>query len=146
MPVVARGSRRIPLVVEKTAFTFIQAFLAALLIDWNDSIDISKVNAAILASIPAALTAFGAYLPNVPEHWTYGVALVGNIVRTFVVTFVGYLLALDVFSLDRSVLTAAMFAAAASALAALKGVVAAKVGDPATPNLTDEDVRVNERA
>lgn len=128
-------NKRIALVAEKTIATYLQAFVALLLVSAEGPLSLEVVESAAIASIPAALTAALAWFPT---NYTgpFWVSLAGNVVRTFCVTFVTYIAAVPVFTLDKSLLTAAATAAIAAALAAVKGGLASKVGSPETPNLT----------
>ena len=55
-------------VIERTAATYVQAFLGLLLVGWTtDTIDLSIVQAAAVAAIPAALAVLkGAIASKVP--------------------------------------------------------------------------------
>lgn len=112
--------------LEKTVSTYVQAFITALLV--GQTIDISTAQAAALASIPAGLTIIANGLPVVPQGLPFYVDLVGRTIRTYVVSFIGFLVALPVFELNYSILAAASSAALPAALAVIKGALASRVG------------------
>lgn len=116
--------------IEKTAATYVQAFASALLL--GSVIDISTAQAAALAAIPAALTVVANGLPTIQAGLPFYVDLVLRTARTYVVSFIGFLVALPVFTLDYGVLQAASAAALPAALAVVKGALATKVGDGST--------------
>ncbi len=128
-------NKRFSLAFEKTAATYLQAFIALLLVDAEGPLHLDTAQSAAIAAIPAALTALVAWFPTTVTG-PYWVSLIGNVARTFAATFVAYIAAVPVFTLDKSLLTAAATAALAAALAAAKGLLATKVNSPDTPNLT----------
>lgn len=115
---------------EKVISTYVQAFIALLIV--GPTINISTAEAAGIAAIPAALTALANGLPVVPVGLPFYVDLVLRAVRTYVVSFVGFAVAVPVFKLDYSVLAAAAAAAIPSALAIIKAGLAQHVGSSAT--------------
>jgi hypothetical protein len=120
---------------EKVIATYVQSLIGLYLLDMNDTLNTSTAHALAIAALPAAITVITASLPLVPDGLPYYLALFGNVARTFVQGFLGYLLALPIFQLDASVGRAALFAAIPACLAVLKGALASKVGNPTTPNL-----------
>lgn len=124
-----------PLVVlfEKVASTYVQAFIALLVV--HDVIGAGVAQTAAIAAVPAALTAFVNALPAVPLGMPFYVDLVLRVVRTYLASFVGLLVAMPVFHLNLTATVAAASAALPSALAVLKGGLAAKVGNTATAAL-----------
>lgn len=119
--------------VEKVLATYLQAFAATLVL--GGLFDASAVEAAAIAAIPAALTLIANRLPVAIPALPYWVALAYRVGATAAVGFIGYLVAQPIFSVDRSALVAAGGAAGMAALAALKGLLASKVGDPSSPAL-----------
>jgi hypothetical protein len=120
---------------EKVIATYVQTLIGLYLLDVNDTLNTSTPQALAIAAIPAAITVISASLPIVPDGLPYYLALLGNVARTFVQAFLGYLVAQPIFHLDPSVGRAAVFASIPACLAVLKGAIAAKVGNPDTPNL-----------
>lgn len=112
---------------EKVLATWVQVFVTGLLA--ATALDISTAQAAAIAAIPAALTVVANGLPVVPVGLPFYVDLVLRTVRTYVVAFLGFLVAVPVFSLDYSIGLAAAAAAGPAALAVLKAGLASKVGN-----------------
>lgn len=123
------------LLVEKTVATYLEWLIGLFIADMLDTLNTTTPQAMAIASIPAALTVIANSLPIVPADLPYYLGLLLNAVRTFVAGYLGYLLALPVFILDRSVATAALVAAMPTALAVIKGGLASRIGSPSTPNL-----------
>lgn len=123
----------IPSLVEKTLTTYVQAFIALLII--APAINISVLTAAAVASIPAGLTVIANGLPSVGAGLPFYTDLVLRTVRTYVVTVIGLLVAVPVFALDISNAKAAVVGAIPAALAVLKAGLARKVGDTNTAAL-----------
>lgn len=123
---------------EKTASTYVQAFITALLI--GSAIDVSTGQAAALAAIPAALTIVMNGLPGVPVGLPFYVDLTFRVLRTYVAGFLGFLVAMPTFRLSYSILQAAAAGALPAALAILKGGLASQVGDPASAALLPASV------
>lgn len=115
---------------EKVLWTYLQALAAILLA--GTVLDVSTAQAAAMAALPAALTVVANGLPIVPEGLRFGVDLVLRSVRTYAVSFLGFLLALPVFSLDYSVLAAASTAALPAVLALIKATAASHLGTTGT--------------
>jgi len=119
--------------LEKVIATFVQAFVAGLIV--GPAIDISTAQAAALAAIPAGLTVVANGLPLVPVGLPFYVDLLLRTIRTFASSFLGFLIALPVFSLDYGVLQAAVAASIPAVLTVVKSGLASKVGDHETAAL-----------
>jgi hypothetical protein len=115
---------------EKAIATYIEAFLTVLVV--GSTLDTSTAQAAAIAAIPAALTIVANGLPAVPSSLPFWVDAALRTVRTFTATFLGYLIALPIFSLNTSVLIAAATAGIAAGLTVLKTAVASHIGEPET--------------
>lgn len=113
-------------IAEKAITTYVQAFLTILLA--GDVLNTSSAQAAAIAAIPALLSALLAALPTVPVGLPFYVDLVLRAIRTYVVSFLGFAIAVPVFRLDYSILVAASAAALPAALAVIKGGIASKFG------------------
>lgn len=124
-----------PLIVlaEKVVSTYVQAFLSLLIV--HDTIGADLAQTAAIAAVPTALTAFINALPAVPVGLPFWIDLVLRVVRTYLATFVGLLLAMPVLHLNFTILVATLTSALPAALAVLKGGIAAKVGNTATAAL-----------
>lgn len=121
--------------LERALWTYVQAFVVALLgSQFFDSVDLSLVQSAAIASIPAALTVLLSFVSSwtLPASLPIGAQVLGRVVRTAGVVFLGYLVAAPQFSLDRSLWQAAAAAAGAGVLAAIKSELATFVGDSTT--------------
>lgn len=117
---------------EKVASTYVQALLALVILSGT----VSFTQELAIAALPAALTVLANGLPTLSlPNLPFAAELVFRIVRSFVATFVGYLLAVPVFTLDPSVLQAAKTAGLMAALVVVKGLVAKQVGSPDSPAL-----------
>lgn len=121
--------------LEKVLSTFVQVFLTAFLA--ADQLGIDTAQAAAIAAIPAALTVIANGLPVVPEGLPFYVDLIFRTARTYAVTFVGFIAAMPIFSLDYSIALAASTAALTACLAVVKGAIASRVGDPNSASLID---------
>src|SRR5688500_13484949 len=139
---------RLSLAFERVGATYLQAWAALMLGSVGDRYDLSLVQGAAIAAIPAAANVMIAFVPVIDGP--YWVKLFANAARTAAVAFLGYIAALDLAvgqPLDWSMLDAAWVAAVSAALAVLKGAGARFVGDADTPNLTDaEPARVRAEA
>lgn len=124
-----------PLVVlaEKVVSTYVQAFLSLLIV--HDTIGATTPQVAAIAAVPTALTAFVNALPAVPAGLPFSIDLALRVVRTYLATFVGLLLAMPVLHLNFTIVVATATSALPAALAVLKGAIAAKVGNGATAAL-----------
>lgn len=137
-------SNALIVLVEKVIATYLQSFVAFLLV--GETIDASIAESAAVAAIPAALTVVANGLPTVPPDLPFWVDLVLRTVRTYVVTFVGLIVADPVFSLDISVAAAAATGAIPAALALLKAGLASKVGYDDTAALLPAELDVPNRS
>lgn len=118
--------------IEKVASTYVQALLALVILSGT----VSFTEELAIAALPAALTVLANALPTLGlPGLPFAAELVFRIVRSFVATFIGYLLAVPVFTLDPSVLQAAKTAGLMAALVVVKGLVAKQVGSPDSPAL-----------
>ncbi len=118
---------------ERALWTYVQAFVVALLgSQFFDSVDLSLVEAAAISSVPAALTVLLSFVTSftIPASLPVGLQVLGRVVRTAGVVFLGYLVAAPEFSLDASLWQAAAAAAGAGVLAAIKSELATFVGSP----------------
>lgn len=122
--------------LERTFWTYVQTLLGLLAVrEGTDNIfDVSTVRLAAIAAIPTALTFLIATLPQltIANFW---LDLTWRTVRTYVVAFAGFLIAIVPFQLSYSVLAAAGSAAAVAALAVIKGAIASRVGSAASAAL-----------
>jgi hypothetical protein len=123
------------LLAEKTIATYLEWLIGLYIADAADKLNTTTPQALALAAIPAALTVIANGLPGVPANLPFYVGLLLNAVRTFVAGFLGYMIALPFFTLEKSVLMAAGIACLPAALAVIKAGLASKVGDPTTPNV-----------
>lgn len=121
----------IALLVEKALWTYVQAFIATLLV--GAAMDVSTAQAAAVAAIPAFLTVIANGLPAVPAGLPFYLDLLLRIIRTYAVSFLGYLVAVPTFTLDFSIAQAAATAGIPAILALLKGAAASRIGDHSTP-------------
>jgi hypothetical protein len=112
--------------IEKVVLTYLEAFGA--LFVTSSTLGISTATAAAVAAIPAALTVVANGIPQVSGDLPFGVDLVFRTVRTYVVTFIGVLVAVPVFTLTVSSLRSAAIAAIPAALTVVKSVIARKIG------------------
>jgi hypothetical protein len=132
-------NHRLKLAVEKIVMQYLEAWAAFMLLTANGRYELSTLAAAGYAAIPAAATAGLAFVNDavVPVNLPFWPKLIASIVRSAAAAFLGYFGALAAGApIDKSVLTAALFAAATAALATLKGAGASTVGNPDSPNLT----------
>lgn len=112
--------------LEKVFSTYVQVFVSLLIV--GSVINVSTVQSAAMAGIPTALTLIANGLPAVPVGLPFYVDLLLRVVRTYVVSFVGLVVAQPAFHLNRSIAQAALVGALPAALSALKGGIASKVG------------------
>lgn len=117
------------LLIEKAFWTYIQTLVSLLAVSSGPGIiTLSTAQAAGIAAIPAALTVIANGMPVVPAGLPFGVDLLLRAVRTYVVAFVGLLVAVPVFGIDYSAFVAAAAGALPATLAVVKGLVAAHIG------------------
>lgn len=115
--------------LEKVISTYVQAFITFLLMSGSLAlVNVSTAQAAAIAAIPAAVTVIANGLPVIPVGLPFYVDLILRTIRTFAAGFFGYLGALPMFTLEKSMLVAAIAGALPAALAVLKGGLASKVG------------------
>lgn len=112
--------------VEKAIATYAQALIAILLL--GSTTGTSTAQAAAIAALPTALTVVANGLAQINPQMPFYVDVLYRTVRTYVVSFLGFLLAMPTFHLDYSAAVAASASALPSALAVLKGVGAGLVG------------------
>ena len=133
--------------IEKVVLTYLEAFGA--LFVTSSTLGISTATAAAVAALPAALTVVANGIPQVSVNLPFGVDLVFRTLRTYVVTFIGVLVAVPVFTLTVSSLRSAAIAAIPAALTVVKGLIARRIGadtaallpaslDPQAPEGTPE--------
>jgi hypothetical protein len=122
-----RPTAGLAVLAEKVIATYVQALIALLLLD--GALDINGAESAAIAAIPAALTVIANGLPLVPHGLPFYADLAMRVIRTFVAGFLGTLIAMPVFRLDRSALLAAAAGAIPAVLALIKGGLASRVGD-----------------
>lgn len=121
--------------VEKTLATYVQALIVALLgSKFFDQVDLGMAKALAIAAIPAALTVLvnATSSAAIPTSLPPLVQAVLRIVRTGGVAFLGYLIAIPTFGLERSILQAALAAASVALLAAVKAELGQFIGNPQT--------------
>jgi hypothetical protein len=119
--------------IEKAVTTYIEAFVA--LLAASTALDISIVQSAAIAAIPAAFTVIANGIPQPPTGMSFYGDLVFRTVRTYVVSFVGLLVAAPVFEFSLGAFQAAAIGAIPAALAVVKGVLAGHIGNRETPAL-----------
>lgn len=125
---------------EKVLSTYIQALIALLVL--GPTINVSIAQSAAIAAIPAALTFLANNLPGIPVGLPFWLDLLLRAARTYVVSFIGFLVAVPVFQLKFSVFTAAAAAALPGALAVIKAGVAQHVGSSGTASLLPANLDV----
>ena len=116
---------------EKTFWTFVQVFVTG----WagSQAFGFDTAQAAAIGAVAAAITVVANGLPQIEV--VTGNALfdtVGRVIRTGVVSVLGYLVAAPILDLSVEGLKAAAIAAIPAILAAVKGAVGTKIGDPET--------------
>jgi hypothetical protein len=114
--------------VEKTLATYVQALIALLIAAPTLDFSLPTVEAAAIAAIPAGLTIIANGLPGIPVGLPFYTDLLLRAVRTFAASFLGFLIAVPVFSLDEAVLTAAAVGAIPTVLSVIKSALAKRVG------------------
>jgi hypothetical protein len=120
-------AEKVASIVEKTVVTYVQAVIVAMLM--AGTFDLSRWQAFAVAAFPAALSAFGASLPEVPSALPFYLDVLLRTVRTFVVSLIGLAVAMPVFSLDVAAWKPLAASAGISALAVLKGALAGRFGN-----------------
>jgi hypothetical protein len=122
---------QIAALLEKTVTTYIEAFVA--LLAASSTIDISVAQSAAIAAIPAALTVVANGVSSTSLNLSFYGDLVFRTIRTYVVSFLGLLVAAPVFDFSVGALQAAAIGAIPAALAVVKGILAGRVGNKNTP-------------
>jgi hypothetical protein len=117
---------------EKTVTTYLQVFVTGLLA--ANYLDISVLQAAAVAAVPASLTVIANGLPQ-PDNLPFAGDLAFRTIRTYVVSFVGLMIAVPVFSLSIDAAQAAALGAIPAALAVVKSGLASRVGNVDTAAL-----------
>lgn len=131
-PMTPTAAERWKGVLERTAWTYVQFFLGALLLSSQDTIfSLSTVQSAALAGIPAAVTFLTANMPVLGEgSGPLDVAV--RAARTFAVSFLGFIGGMQVFHYDAAAWKMAAASAAIAALAGIKSAIATQFGNPDT--------------
>lgn len=119
---------------EKAVWTYIQALLALVLAaNGIAGASLSFTTAMAVAALPAALTVIANGLPQVSGGLPFATDLTFRVIRSFAAAFLGFLLAMPVFTLDWSSGKAALLAGLTAALAVVKGAAASRIGDSSSP-------------
>lgn len=119
--------------LEKTVTTYIEAFVA--LLAASTAIDVSVAQSAAIAAIPAALTVIANGVASTSLQLSFYGDLIFRTIRTYVVSFIGLLVAAPVFDFSVGAFQAAAIGAIPAALAVVKGILAGRVGNRNTPAL-----------
>lgn len=119
--------------LEKAVTTYVEAFLA--LLAASTVLDISVAQSAAIAAIPSAFTVIANGIPQAPVGMSFYGDLVFRTVRTYVVSFVGLLVAAPIFEFSVGALQSAAIGAIPATLAVVKGILAGRVGNRETPAL-----------
>lgn len=118
---------------EKAVTTYIEAFLA--LLAASSVLDISVAQSAAIAAIPSAFTVIANGIPQPSAGMSFYSDLIFRTVRTYVVSFVGLLVAAPIFEFSVGALQSAAIGAIPATLAVVKGIVASRIGNRETPAL-----------
>jgi len=123
--------------IEKAVLTFIEAFVAGLVMNQTDWLVTDNVNLLWLASACAAATvlANGAANLLIPTTLPIWAQTALRVIRTFAATFFTFLVAQPSFTLNPDTVTAACVAGIAAALTLVKALIASRVGNHATTAL-----------
>lgn len=116
---------------EKAIWTYVQALIVAILS--SGQTDINLTTALLVATLPAGLTVVANGMPVVLENVSFGVQLAYRVVRSFTASFLGFLLAASVFTLQAGALRSAAMAGLVSVLVIVKGLIAQRIGDLDSP-------------
>lgn len=111
---------------EKALMTYLEALVTFLVA--ADNLGADKWTMAAVAAIPAALTIIANGLPVIPVGLPFLADALLRVVRTYVVTFIGVLVAAPVFVLSVDAAQAASIAGVTAALAVIKTLLASQVG------------------
>jgi len=126
--------RSLSVLAEKTFWTFVEVFITSLLAAGSFGAD--GWTAAGIAAISAALTVIANGLGGVEiitDNAYLDIAF--RTIRTWAVSFTGFLIAAPTFELSISAATAAAVAAVPSAISVLKSWTATKIGNKTTAAL-----------
>lgn len=118
---------------EKAATTYVEAFLAVLAA--SSTLGVSVLQSAAIAAIPAALTVIANGIPQPPADLPFYTDMAFRTIRTYVVSFVGILVAMPMFDFSMSILQTAALGALPAAFAVIKGVLAGQMGNRDTSAL-----------
>jgi hypothetical protein len=118
---------------EKAATTYVEALIAV--IAASSALGVSVLQSAAIAAIPAALTVIANGIPQPPAHLPFYTDMAFRAIRTYVVSFVGILVAMPMFDFSMSVLQTAALGALPAAFAVIKGVLAGRIGNKETSAL-----------
>jgi hypothetical protein len=134
-PPAATPGNQILGLIEKVVATYVQALIALLVAAPALDFSLPTVEAAAIAAIPAGLTVIANGLPGIPVGLPFYVDLGLRAARTFAASFLGFLIAVPVFSLDEAILTGAVVGAIPAVLSVVKSALASRVGTPGTAAL-----------
>ena len=121
--------------IERTGWTYVQAIVAVLLsTTWFGGDAVPTVELLLVSTMPAALTLLLSSIRglNLPEHFPRQAQVAFAVVRTFLASALGYLLAAPVFGVDYTNLRATAMAGGVAVLALVKTELASFVGNPET--------------
>lgn len=120
---------------EKVFYTYVQAVIALVIVGLSagKTFNFTAVQIAAVAGIPAALTVVANGMPGVPVGLPFVQDMLFRVVRTYVVSFAGFLIAAPTFSFNYSVAAAASAAAIPAVLTVLKAQLAGHFGQVGTP-------------
>jgi hypothetical protein len=122
---------------DRVFWTYIQAFLGFLVA--SDTLDVSALQAAGLAAIPAVLNLLIAFAPAVPGSLPFAADVVARVARTFALSFAGLVVAgwtgVTDFRDLGDLVEAAAVASIPAALALAKALIAQRFVGGTTPAL-----------
>lgn len=118
---------------EKAATTYIEALIAV--VAASSTLGVSVLQSAAIAAIPAALTVIANGIPQPPVNLPFYTDMAFRTIRTYVVSFVGILVAMPMFDFSISILQTAALGALPAAFAVIKGIVAGRMGNKETSAL-----------
>lgn len=126
--------KQLALAAEKIGTTYVEAVITLLLL--GNIYDTGSVNVALVAAVPAGLTAMLAFIPQ-PNGLPFYLDVLYRTGRTYAVTFIGFLVAMPVFAFDMAQWKAFAIAAVPAALTILKSALASKVGVTKAASVVD---------
>lgn len=129
--------KAIALLVEKVTWTYVQSVTTLLLAGGALTQGHGLSRDLAISALPAALTVLANGLPAVPVGLPFYVDLFFRTARTGAVSFIGFLTAQQVFSVQPDALEAAKLAAIMSMLAIVKGGVARQYGSISAATLPE---------